>query len=125
MAYELFYAFVTTTTAVEFWAFIIWFMCDVAFVAIALIAAYPRQKRPIVVVRTTLGVAAGVGFLKYLCALYPDDREQMTAFWTGVVLQFPISWGSFFLLLWKGDTRGHSLEIWYLLDFINDTLKSG
>ena len=120
MAYELFYAFVTTTTAFEFWAFIIWFTCDVAFVAIALIAAYPQTKRLTIVFRTTVGVVLGVGFLNYLSTLYPDDREQVTAFWTGVVLQFPISWGSLFLLLWKQDTRGHSLEIWYALDCMTE-----
>lgn len=114
MAYELFYAFATTTTAFEFWSFIIWFACDVLFVAVALMAAYHPQQRPIVIARTAMGVIAGVVFLKYLCAHYPDDREQVTAFWTGVVLQFPISWGSLFLLLWKIDTSGHSLEIWYL-----------
>ena len=118
MAYELFYAFVTTTTAFEFWAFIIWFMCDVGFVAIALVAAYPRQRRFTVVTRTMIGVAVGVSSLKYLCTLYPDDREQVTAFWSGVVLQFPISLGSLFLLLWKRDTGGHSLEIWYLFGFV-------
>ena len=118
MAYEIFYAFATTTTPFEFWAFIIWFVCDVLFVAVALIAAYPRSNRPIVVARTVVGVVVGVGFLKYLCTLYPDEREQVTAFWTGVVLQFPISWGSLLLLLWKSDTRGHSLEIWCVLSGI-------
>ena len=116
MAYELYYAFATTTTSFEFWCFILWFVCDVAFAAVALIAAYPPHRRSTVIFRMIVGVAAGVAFLKWLCTLYPDDREQVTAFWAGVVLQFPISWLTLWLLLWKRDTRGHSLEIWYALD---------
>ena len=115
MAYELYYAFATTTTSFEFWSFLAWFVFDVTFVTVALISAYPRRRRAIVVVRTSVGVAAGIAALNYLCKLYPDDRQQITAFWTGVVLQFPISWGSLFLLLWTWDTRGHGLEIWYVV----------
>ena len=116
MAYELYYAFATTTTSFEFWCFILWFVCDVAFAAVAVIAAYPQHRRPTVIFRMIVGVATGLAFLKWLCTLYPDDREQVTAFWVGVVLQFLISWLTLWLLLWKRDTRGHSLEIWYALD---------
>jgi peptidoglycan/LPS O-acetylase OafA/YrhL len=114
MAYELYYAFATTTTPFEFWSFLVWFLFDVTFVTVALLSAYPRHRRAVVVVRTGVGVVAGIALLNYLCKLYPDDRQQVTAFWTGVVLQFPISWGSLFLLLRNWDTRGHSLEIWYV-----------
>lgn len=113
MAYELYYAFATTTTPFEFWCFIVWFLFDVAFVIVALVSAYPRDRRLNVVLTMVTGVAAGIILLKYLCILYPDDREQITAFWVGVVLQFPISWGSLFLLLSRQDTKGHSLEVWY------------
>ena len=112
MAYELYYAFATTTTSFEFWCFILWFVFDVACAAIALIAAYEPQRRSAIIVRMIVGVAAGLACLKWLCTLYPDDREQVTAFWVGVVLQFPISWGTLWLLVWTRDTRGHSLEIW-------------
>lgn len=115
MAYELYYAFATTTTAFEFWSFMIWFMFDVAFVSVAIASAYPKHSRLIVIGRMVVGVVVGVAFLKWLCNAYPDERDQCTAFWTGVVLQFPISWGSLILLFWKWDTRGHSLEIWYVL----------
>ena len=114
MAYELYYAFATTTTPFEFWSFLVWFLFDVTFVTVALISAYARHRRAVVAFWTTVGVFAGITLLNYLCKLYPDDRQQITAFWTGVVLQFPISWGSLFLLLKKWDTRGHSLEIWYV-----------
>jgi heme/copper-type cytochrome/quinol oxidase subunit 4 len=119
MAYELYYAFAATTTSFEFWCFILWFVFDVAFVAVALIAAYQPRNLSVVILRLIVGVAAGVVFLRWLCTLYPDDREQVTAFWVGVVLQFPISWGTLWLLMWTRDTRGHSLEIWYAPDAQN------
>lgn len=111
-AYELFYAFKTTTTTFELVSFLAWFGFDVTFTAIAIAVAYPRKKRAGAIGRTIALVVAGLVFLRYLCLLYPDEREQMTAFWTGVVLQLPISVVSLGLLLYKQDTKGHSLEIW-------------
>ena len=112
MAYELFYAFKTTSTTFELVCFLVWFLFDVSFVAIAIFFAYPKVRRKGVVTRIILLITAGLIFLRYLCMLYPDEREQVTAFWTGVVLQFPISVVSVLLLLLKRDTKGHSLEIW-------------
>lgn len=89
-----------------------WFLFDISFVSIAIIHAYPAQRRGVVVARTVGIVVAGIVFLDWLSRKYPDDREQITAFWTGVVLQLPISVGSVWLLLQRRDTKGHSLEIW-------------
>jgi hypothetical protein len=112
MAYELFYAFATTSTRFELLCFIIWFLFDVAFVTVVLVAAYPRHRWYTVTCRLILGVVAGVAFLIWLCSIFPDERQQVTAFWTGVVLQFPISIGSMYLLIAERSTKGHSLEIW-------------
>lgn len=79
---------------------------------VAISTAYPRQSRSAVVRRLVGLFVGGLVFLRYLCLLYPDEREQKTAFWTGVVLQLPISVGSVAHLLRQGSTRGHSLEIW-------------
>lgn len=114
MAYEMYYAFVTTSTKFELACFLIWFAMDVAFVTIALIAAYPRRRRAIIVRRMVVGVVAGVGFLHWLCKMYPDEREQVTAYWTGWLLQLPISWSGPVLLVRRGDTKGQSLEIWIM-----------
>ena len=116
MAYELFYAFAKTTTEFELACFILWFICDIAFVWVVLVSAYPLHQRGTIIGRIVVGVIAGVIFLEWLCTMYPDEREQTTAFWTGVVLQLPISAGSLYLLLARWDTRGHSLEIWYMID---------
>ena len=112
MAYEVFYAFKTTSTTFELLCFLAWFMFDASFVAIAISSAYPKAQRKGVLGRIMVLITVGLIFLRYLCMLYPDEREQVTAFWTGVVLQLPISVVSVILLLVKRNTKGHSLEIW-------------
>lgn len=112
IAYELFYAFKTTTTTFEFACFLVWFLFDISFAAVAIFSAYPSHRRKAIILHMTLGVVAGVLFLNWLCGIWPDEREQVTAFWTGVVLQLPISVVSVLILITRGDTEGHSLEIW-------------
>ena len=112
MAYEIYYAWTCTSTRFELFAFFIWFLMDVTFATIAIKSAYPASKRTMVALRTAVGVPVCVAGLWYLAQLFPDDREQVTAFWTGWILEFPIGWGSVIILLWRGDTKGQSLEIW-------------
>merc|ERR1712113_370023 len=57
-------------------------------------------------------VAAGIGGLAWLAKVYPDEREQLTAYWTGILLQLPIGWACLYFLWRDQDTKGHSLEIW-------------
>lgn len=114
MAYELYYAQVITSTSFERGCFFIWFLMDVAFATVALISAYsPKQRLP-KIRNLIIGVVAGVVFLHWLCQVFPDEREQVTAYWTGWLLQLPIGWGELYLLLDAGDTRGQSLETWYV-----------
>lgn len=112
MAYESFYATVIPSTSFERACFFVWFLLDIAFTAVAVKTAYPPSRRRGVMVRMVLGFCAGLALLKWLTLLFPDEREQVTAYWVGVALQFPISWGSLGLLIWERDVRGHSLEIW-------------
>lgn len=112
MAYEIYYAFVTTSTTFERLCFLVWFALDVSFASVAVLAAYPQNRRKLVTARLVAGVALGVGFFHAICQLWPDEREQVTAYWSGLLLQLPIGWGSVYLLLQRADTKGHSLEIW-------------
>lgn len=112
MAYELFYAFKTTSTVLELICALMWFLFDISFVLVAMLSAYPKQSRRGVTRRLVGLFIGGLTILRYLCLLYPDEREQKTAFWTGVILQLPISLGSVGHLLQHGSTMGHSLEIW-------------
>jgi hypothetical protein len=112
MAYEIFFAVVTTDTAFERWCFSAWFAFDAAFVGVALGFAYAPERRRRVAGRTAGLTILWLGVLWGLTKVWPDEREQVTGFWTGVGLQFWINWGSLVLLWGEGIVRGHSLEIW-------------
>ncbi|EHA26925.1 hypothetical protein CBS63078_4790 [Aspergillus niger] len=114
LAYELFYAVMTTTTTFELLAFLAWFLLDVGFVAVAIWRAHEKRDRAWLVRRIVGFVLAGVGVLKGLTMLWPDEREQVTAYWTGILLQLPIGWICLATLWKEWDTRGHSLEIWLM-----------
>ena len=46
---------------------------------------------------------------------WPDEREQKTAFWSGLYLELPIGWGQIYYLVKNENTNGQSLEIWSVL----------
>ncbi|KAF1976266.1 hypothetical protein BU23DRAFT_578645 [Bimuria novae-zelandiae CBS 107.79] len=104
MAYDLYYA------VVERWGFLVRFMIDVAFFGTAMCSAYPRRIWGKMVGSLILGVALGIGLLKWLGQVWPDEREQVTAYWMGIVLQVLISSGSLILLLQRGDTKDEGSE---------------
>lgn len=112
MAYEVYYAFATTSTTFERVSFLVWFLLDVSFATVAILTAYRPKRRKVVTIRILVGVLIGVLFLHGLCLRYPDEREQVTAYWTGLLLQLPIGWASLYLLIERDDIKGHSLEIW-------------
>lgn len=112
MSYEIFYAIATTSTTFERVAFFAWFAFDVAFAAVAIRYAYPAKERGWVAVRTAGGVVLGLVIFWAIARTWPDEREQLTGFWTGIVLQLPINWGSLWVLVRDRSTKGHSLEIW-------------
>lgn len=84
----------------------------------------PGQRKRIAAEMFVYCVTALAG-LRYLCSLYPDDREQVTAYWTGILLQLPAGWVYAYGLVKHRSLLGHSLEIWYvapqslLASFIN------
>lgn len=112
MGYEIFYAFTTTSTAFELASFMVWFLLDILFAAVAILTCYTPSQRIAVITRMACGFLLTVGVLKALTIVWPDEREQITAYWTGLILQFPIGWVSLWLLIKERDARGHSLEIW-------------
>jgi hypothetical protein len=112
MSYEIFYALATTSTTFERVCFLAWFAFDLAFVVVAIRFAYPAAEQRRVAARTAGGVLVGLGVFWGLARMWPDEREQLTGFWTGILLQLPINWGSLWVLVRERSTRGHSLEIW-------------
>ena len=112
MAYELFYAFTTTTTFFERASFLVWFELDLTFAILAVRRAHsPNQRWPIAR-NMILVFLAAVALLVQLTRWYPDDREQFTAYWTGILLQFPIGYCYIYSLWRDHDLSGQSLEIW-------------
>jgi hypothetical protein len=103
---------VTTTTNFERACFSAWFVFDLAFVAVAVRFAYAKEERWRVTGRTAGLVVFWLGVLWGLARVWPDEREQVTGFWTGLGLQLPINWGSLVVLVQEGSGKGHSLEIW-------------
>lgn len=112
MAYEIYYAWVCTTTTFQRACFFVWFLFDITFVTVALKYAYEPGKRRITVFKLLWQTPAWMAFLWYLGQVWPDEREQITAFWTGLYLELPIGWGQVYYLIKRRDTKGQSLEIW-------------
>lgn len=112
--WEIYYAFTTTSTTFERVCFSVWFLMDISLATVALQCAYPPERRASLVKRIIFGVLAGIAFLHILCLYFPDDRQQMTAYWVGILQELPIGWASLYLLLKRRDTKGQSLEIWYV-----------
>lgn len=112
LAYELFYAFTTTSTTFELGCFLAWFGLDFTFAVVVIKSAYAPEKRGLVTTRLVAGFVACLAFLYVLTTAFPDENQQLTAYWTGILLQLPIGYVSVYHLLKHGDTRGHSLETW-------------
>ncbi|BCR82749.1 uncharacterized protein ACHE_10151A [Aspergillus chevalieri] len=112
MAYEFFYAFTTTTTQNEKLCFLAWFELDIAFTSLVLRRIYGPEQRKKILRNMVFMFTAGVAGLYGLTKLYPDEREQVTAYWTGLALQLPIGYACLYFLWRDQDTAGHSLEIW-------------
>lgn len=114
MAYEIYYAYVCTTTTFQRACFFVWFLFDITFVTVALKYAYNDDERRRTVWKLIWQVPAWMAFLWYLGQVWPDEREQITAFWTGLYLELPIGWGQVWYLIQRRDTKGQSLEIWFV-----------
>jgi hypothetical protein len=114
MAYEIYYAYVCTTTTFQRACFFVWFLFDITFVTVALKHAYRPEERTKTVVKLLWQVPAWMAFLWWVGTVWPDEREQKTAFFTGLYLELPIGWGQILYLVQRQDTKGQSLEIWYV-----------
>ncbi|RAR06157.1 Amino acid transporter [Stemphylium lycopersici] len=112
MAYEIYYAYVCTTTTFQRACFFVWFLFDITFVTVALKYAYKPGERGRTIIKLLWQTPAWMVFLWYVGTVWPDEREQKTAFFTGLYLELPIGWGQILYLVQRQDTKGQSLEIW-------------
>lgn len=112
LAYEMYYPFVVASSKLQVVGCLIWFLLDMRFTYVAIKYACPPERRRTVAIRSVLCTIAGVAFLRTLGQYFPDEGEQVTAYWTGWFLELPAGWISV-LYLWKyGHTKGQSLKIW-------------
>jgi len=114
MAYEIYYAYICTSTTFQRACFFVWFLFDITFVTVALKYAYKPEERKRTIVKLLWQVPAWMAFLWWVGTVWPDEREQKTAFFTGLYLELPIGWGQILYLVQRQDTKGQSLEIWYV-----------
>lgn len=97
---------------IDSWDRFVRFAMDFTFAAVTIRSTVPPARRWTVITTMIIGFISGIAILKGLTVMYPDEREQLTAYWTGIVLQLPISGGTLWLLIQNQHTRGQSLEIW-------------
>lgn len=90
----------------------VWFGLDIIFATTAILSTYAPGRRLRIILQIFGGFLVGVLVLYILSVIFPDDRQQLTAYWTGILLELPIGWVSVYLLLKHQDTKGHSIEIW-------------
>ena len=89
---------------------------------LALWRVYGRDQRKRIAGEMFVYCVTALAGLRYLCHLYPDDREQVTAYWTGILLQLPAGWVYAYGLVKHRSLLGHSLEIWYVASFLSPSL---
>ena len=78
----------------------------------AVMSTFEPGRRRMIAIQIFAGFLAGIIVLRVLSLKFPDERQQVTAYWTGILLELPAGWVSVCLLLKHQDTKGHSLEIW-------------
>jgi hypothetical protein len=93
-------------------SFLVWFGLDLAFITEVVLCVYAPGQRLAVTKKISTGFVASFSILWALTAIFPDDRQQLTAYWTGILLELPVGWVSVYLLIHNRDTKGHSIEIW-------------
>lgn len=91
-----------------------WFALDVLFVYVAIKYTCAPERQRKVALRTVVGTILGAGFFHLLGQIFPDDGEQLTAYWAGWCLEMPVGWLSIYYLLAYRHTKGQSLELWYV-----------
>lgn len=89
IAWELFYGLVVPTSLWQHVGFLVWFALDIIFVAVIVRYGSFRGRRRdrakgVIVLALVLLLA-----LYKVSRWYSDDGQQMTAYWSGILLQMP------------------------------------
>jgi hypothetical protein len=91
MVNELSYSFFfTTSTRLEFWCFLVWFLVDFIGTVLATVTVIPPGRRLASMGKTAVVFILCLPFFRVLIEVSPDEREQLTAQWTGILLHFSL-----------------------------------
>jgi hypothetical protein len=107
----MYYPFVVASSKLQVIGCLVWLLLDLRFTYTAIVYACPSHRRLSVTVRSAFGTIAGVALFRLLGQYFPDEGEQVTAYWTGWFLEMPVGWVSLWYLQQHG-IKGQSLEIW-------------
>lgn len=89
-----------------------WFALDLVFTStLATYGTYRGRRRDRAYFISTM-VMVFLLALKILTITYPDDGQQMTAYWTGILLQLPLGWVHVMLLYQTRQVGLLNIEIW-------------
>ena len=112
VAYEVYYPFVVTTSKLQTLGCLAWVFLDLRFVYVSIRYACPPEKQLGVAVRSILGTVVGAACLHTLGKYFPDEGEQVTAYWTGFLLVLPVGYICLYHLWKHPHNKGQSLELW-------------
>jgi hypothetical protein len=112
LAYELYYPFIMARGKLQLAGCLVWFLFDVRFIYTAIRYSVAPGQRLKVSVRCACSTSVLLAIFYALGRYFPDDGEQVTAYWTGWLLEMPIGWCAVLCLWIYGDTKGQSLEMW-------------
>jgi hypothetical protein len=80
IGYEFFYTFITTSTVFKLASFMVWFLLDILFATVAILTCYTASQRTAVITQMACGFLLTIGVLKALTIVWPDKRDQITAY---------------------------------------------
>ena len=111
MAWELFYWLVVASTSFERYGCGVWFVADLLLAAVTVRFEYANHMW-----QATWLMCRGVCIfvLSFWVISVSNPDHQSSGFWTGLLLQGSISWGSLCEIVHGEDMKGHSLEIWFV-----------
>ena len=114
IAWELFYGLVTPKTLIEVVTFPVWVLLDLGFTTTYILYSTPIRERRACLASIVVYILFFLSLLLTLTIFYPDDGQQLTAYWTGILLELPIGWFELYALFGKQEDSGLAIATWYV-----------
>ena len=114
IAWELFYGIFTPKLFIERITFPAWVILDLGFITSYILYSTPAREQRARVASIVLYTTLFLLLLRGLTVYYPDDGQQLTAFWTGILLELPVGWFELYALFGKQADSGVAIVTWYV-----------